>query len=575
MLAPLLTALQSSIQHKCVGGFASQSSKALEYLRWTLAMRGAKLRSIFAHRSGSLNPTAHLVRDKGMKISAESSFSMNINRTTATTFGIAMLLVICLAAMGSAREILVDAAATSSTAPSAAGANVSGSAEKPFQTIAAAIKAARSGDTITIRKGVYCESVSLAVSGTSDTPTILRAAPGERVVLSGFVRVKDWKEEGGGLYTSMVDGSVSDLFVGLASQPVSRWPGRDLAMRNLREPNKDTLMFKDSAALDSAAMKEVAAAPKSVMAFLYVAAGNYFSTIPVKTLDLGARAISVENSRSFATLQGKTDRYQLVNHPSLIVAPGQWAFERIGKTQTRLYFRPKAPADLERVQCRLVGERGLIFVGAYSAGPVSNIRIEGLEICGSAGVGVAVTGVSNVVISRCLIHNNRRNGLALRRTDNCQILNNIVLANGYGVGVTSSRKTLVQNNEIAYNMVDGIDIAGNVTGKPNGEPETFDVTVRRNYFHHHLLLSHPDNFQTYRGVHRLTIEDNVLLWGGQGIMTEETDDVTMRNCMVAGTAAVAVILGHSNSNNWTIENVTVGLGGWGAFSFTGKDYRLR
>jgi hypothetical protein len=57
-------------------------------------------------------------------------------------------------------------------------------------------------------------------------------------------------------------------------------------------------------------------------------------------------------------------------------------------------------------------------------------------------------------------------------------------------------------------------------------------------------------------------------------MTEETNHGTIRNSIVFGTAAVAIIFGHANANDWTVTSSTIGLGGWGAISLTGKNYHL-
>lgn len=466
--------------------------------------------------------------------------------------GVVGLMLACVAARG--REIEVGA-------------------DKAVKTIGEALKAAQGGDIITVGAGVYREAVALNVSGTAAQPTVLRATPGARVVISGFEAIKGWKDEGNGIYAATVEGPVGDLFVGLAAQPISRWPSPELPMRRLGSADKGAGSFKDAAGLDAAALKAVAAEPKGLMAFLYFASGNVFGTVPVKGLNLSEGSVAAMG-RALGRLKGAGDRYQLINHLGLIARAGEWAFESAGDGKVVIHFKPKSAADLERTQYRRLGSRGLLRIGG-SGKKAENVRVEGLEVCGSAGKGVEVSGASGVTVTRCIMHHNEENGMGVRRCDHVNIINNISLENhATGIGVASSHDVLVEGNEIAFNAVDGLVVAGNISGKPQGEPETFDVTVRRNHIHHHMLLSHPDNMQTYRGVHRLTVEENALLWGGQGIMTEETETAALRGSAVVGTAAVAVILGHGNSNGWTIERSTVGLGGWGAFSFTGKDYKL-
>lgn len=68
-----------------------------------------------------------------------------------------------------------------------------GSATAPFRTIQRAADAAQPGDTITVHAGTYRERVNPPRGGSSDTQRITyRAAPGERVVISGSEVVTGW-----------------------------------------------------------------------------------------------------------------------------------------------------------------------------------------------------------------------------------------------------------------------------------------------------------------------------------------------------------------------------------------------
>lgn len=71
-----------------------------------------------------------------------------------------------------------------------------GSPDKPFKTISAAAAVALPGDVITVHEGTYRELVAPPRGGTSDKLRITyRAAPGERVVITGSERAKGWKKE--------------------------------------------------------------------------------------------------------------------------------------------------------------------------------------------------------------------------------------------------------------------------------------------------------------------------------------------------------------------------------------------
>lgn len=64
-----------------------------------------------------------------------------------------------------------------------------GSKEKPWKTVAHAVKQLRAGDTLYLRGGSYHENVYVALMGKKDAPITIRSAPGERAILDG-----SWRE---------------------------------------------------------------------------------------------------------------------------------------------------------------------------------------------------------------------------------------------------------------------------------------------------------------------------------------------------------------------------------------------
>jgi hypothetical protein len=72
-----------------------------------------------------------------------------------------------------------------------------GTPEKPFQTIARAVKAVKAGDTVLIESGVYREAVVIEASGTADRPIVFAAAPMANVTVTGADPLTEWKREEG------------------------------------------------------------------------------------------------------------------------------------------------------------------------------------------------------------------------------------------------------------------------------------------------------------------------------------------------------------------------------------------
>jgi len=72
----------------------------------------------------------------------------------------------------------------------------SGSESEAFKTISKAAQTAQPGDTITVHEGVYREWVNPARGGTEDKRIMYRAAPGEKVTITGAEIIKDWERRG-------------------------------------------------------------------------------------------------------------------------------------------------------------------------------------------------------------------------------------------------------------------------------------------------------------------------------------------------------------------------------------------
>jgi len=442
--------------------------------------------------------------------------------------------------------------------------NVTGVPEvRLFRTIREAVARAQSGDAVVVHDGVYRERVVLTTGMT------LRAADGARVVISGFHPIRGWQPLGGGVWNTVVSGSVNDLFVGSIPQRLATWPGPDAPWLQVDAVDAAAKTVRDDALKGVEALAEFAKAPDGTFVYAHLRRGNYYGRFRVQRVDLSAGKLSLHAKGPLSLQTG--DRYVLCGHRSFISGPGQWAYESLPGGRTRLFFRPQRPSDLEKTQYRNVG-RPLLFIGHWKE-QQSNIRVEGLEIAGGADQGVMVRNARQVVIERCIIHHNGKNGVFIRPGKEVTVRRCVVFANGAGIAVASSENVVIEQDEVAANWVDGIVVAGDVSGRGLIHT-TKDVVVRRNYVHHHLFLRHPDNFQTYRGVSGLLLEENLALWAGQGLMTEETRDSALLGNVILGTGAIAVIFGHGNSNGWRVERNTVGLGGWGAFSLTGKDYVL-
>ena len=119
------------------------------------------------------------------------------------TTSIALLIA---ASVTCGAEIWVDASSRTA-APD-------GTKAAAFPTIAQALKIASPGDIVTVRAGVYRESVRVP-GGAPGKPVTLRAAAGQRVIVSGAVPVGGWKPVADGIYTTILDFRPDRLLAGL------------------------------------------------------------------------------------------------------------------------------------------------------------------------------------------------------------------------------------------------------------------------------------------------------------------------------------------------------------------------
>ena len=463
-----------------------------------------------------------------------------------------LLTVVGLAALPVlAKEIVVDA---------------SGKAKGSVPTIQKGIAAAAPGDTVLVKGGVYAERL-LINKDYGSSPLTVKAAPGERVIVSGFVPITGWKELGKGVFVATADETVKDLFVGYQPQQCARWP-EDGTRLPILTAETASRTFKTEPVKDNKALAVLAKDPKDAVCFYYFARGNAFGSPAIASYDATTGDIRFEEKQWNRWIGPEGNKYSFMNHPAFITRPGDWA-----TADGKVYFKPVNKEDLAKT-CFRAGNRPQVTIGHWK-NRVRGVILDGLEITGSGAEGVKIGG-DDVVVRNCLIHHNKANGIAARGVKNVTLASNVVIANFNGIGLASVTKGLVEGNEVAHNYMDGLIVAGNISGKKTGTPganePTRDVVVRRNYLHHHFLMGHPDNFQMYRDVYNTTIEENFDVWGGQSLMAEEVEDVEFNGNVFMGCEAMMVICGHGNSHRWNFRRNTFWGAGYGVFSFTGHDY---
>jgi parallel beta-helix repeat protein len=438
-----------------------------------------------------------------------------------------------------AREIYVQAGSKT---------NVSdGSSAHPFKTISKALDVVKPGDTVVVREGIYREIIRVP-SGQPGKPVTLKAADGERVILSGAVPVTGWKKHQGNVYVAQLNFRPERLLLNCQLLPVAREP--DEGWWVVSEANDVTITDPEN-------LRMLSHDPVGGEAYIWTNQGNVFFTVPIDSLDRENGKLTVVRKSKWMTL-GKSDRYYLKNHPDFIDAPGNWAIQK-ADGKFRVYFNPASLDDLDAVEAPYQSQPIVNVRG------VEHVRISRLEVTAAVRNGIEVSGSQNVVITDCIIHNNGYIGMFLRNAKDITVRHNISSDNYCGIGLGTTSDTLIEENEIARNTMDGLIVSYN----------SANVTVRRNYIHHHLLWGHPDNIQLYNDVKNIRFIDNLLIAGGQSMMMAGTTDTLIQGNMVIGSRAYSLILGQKTSENYRLYNNTIAFSGLGCINMMARGNDVR
>ena len=349
-----------------------------------------------------------------------------------------------------------------------------GTPSRPFATLerardavrAALARGPRRPVTVWVRGGVYPLARTLAFgpadSGAPGAPVVYRAAPGERPILTGGLRVDRWTRERGGV-----------LRANLAPTPLSSRPPRVLVwdgrrMEMARWPNADPTdphggrwayvdgkrigMYSDSPVPPGASPPDPSgdfwqrnipeltrtlrmrpadargwARPEEGEVSVFPRFNWSHWVLPIERVEDGGRTLRLKQGAYYEVRPG--DRYFVRGLAEELDAPGEWHFDRRSST---LRFRPPGsvagkPAWLARVgdavvidQCAHLTLRGLTIECADGSG-VTLRDGRGVTVAGCTirnvgdiyGAGVVVEGGRDNAVVGCDIHDTGHAGIRL------------------------------------------------------------------------------------------------------------------------------------------------------------------
>lgn len=437
------------------------------------------------------------------------------------------------------------------------GGRGDGSQSKPFQSISVALKHVGAGDTVIVREGVYYENPLNVPAGDADAVITLRGEENADVTISGLIPIRNWKRIADGLLVAQLPFEVTRVVENQMPGVMSRIP------------NQGWWSFSDVDAeqyelVDDGDLNQVAGPVTGQSIWTWYLRGNRFGKTKISDVDPknGSMRIDSKDSRSRKSLAriNPGDMYFLRNDPSLIDVGGEWASVKTGPERYNITYKPRHESgDASGViEARPVTNKPLITLGSHT-------RIENISVVGSGNYGLSVRDSKNVVIEKCAVYGSRATGVSVTNASDVVIRHSLVMDNSNGILFKGARNCQVENCDVSWNYEDGLLITF----------ESEDIHVSGNYFHDHMLWGHPDHSQIYRGAKRIVYENNLFLTGGQGLMMEQVDDITVRGNVFMGAAANLVLFGHDSANNAVVENNSFLYPGYASLTLTGHNHELR
>ncbi len=263
---------------------------------------------------------------------------------------------------------------------------------------------------VIVRGGTYALPETLVFdprdSGTPEGPVTYAGAPGEKVVISGGVRVTGWQPYKGHVLRADLKPlglgplSFKELYYRGAAQPLARVPNVDprhprtggFTYATGEVPNSATELKYDPAALNPGRW----AHPQKAVVDIFTRYNYTNGTAQVKSVDLAGHVLTMAWAPGYVLQTG--DRFFVKNVFEELDAPGEWYLDEDAQT---LHFWPPddsaAPVGVTLPRLTtLLSLRGDASHGQF----VEHLAFRGFEFRCAAGRGIDLAGVRHCTIAR-------------------------------------------------------------------------------------------------------------------------------------------------------------------------------
>ncbi len=352
--------------------------------------------------------------------------------------------------------------------------NNSGTADKPFRTIQAALDKVKAGQTIYVKKGTYTGINYFASSGTEGKYITLRNYPGEKPFLTA-------DKQGAILNTSGNDYIIIEgLEIGGFSAPI--------AQGILLDSDENHIIIRNNDIHDLVTTKPDENQDGEANAILCYGEG--------KTKESSINNICIENNNvhnnttgwcESVSVTGNTEYINIINntvHDNTNI--GIDFYGNAGYCSVKELDQPRfciaAGNEIYNSVCDYADCAGLYVDGARDVileNNISHDNMYGIEIGSEEGNGKPP--VKNIIARNNLVYNNPSGGIAIGGYNykttgyvtDCRIYNNTLVNNGDGENGW--------NGELCFAKCDGIDVRNNIIYKENEEYPMIGGELNSNY----------------------------------------------------------------------------------------------
>ncbi len=449
-----------------------------------------------------------------------------------------------------------------------------GTFASPWLTINYGVSQLSAGDTLNIRGGIYRETVIMSVTGTSENRITIQNYNSESVTLTGAEALTGWTQcQSSTVGLKDVDGTVNVNYSNIYYADIADTQVADVNELLLFE-GSDLLAVaqtpKQTESLLTQGRSEYWAVPNEGSNFsgqqttiadstnLTQASDDYWHLADSGNITLKCFVNQYDNSDTRIRTNNKvidfvtstdtitfeatgvnfasSDRYTILNHPTLITQAGEYYYRDLGDGNHRVYVWPVDSDNLTANMGVLKLENA---IKQFNTNQACFVTVKGINVIGYAPLstagaliwsrtsdGLILDGItlkhinshaiylkssSNAIVQDCIIDDVSAAGVSVNYTDATYCVDTQIIDNTF---------TRCGSSSIYINGCDGMIIRGNTVGPEYG-PHNSGITIyglnSQGYYAENVLVAH--NTMPYV---RCRAMKNVYIYGNR-IISDDGD----------------------------------------------------